>query len=309
MVVDLLSVFLHACLLISSFPCVDCYDYSLSPRTVRIQRFDIQYYTHRLEVDIYFDGLYDPTFGGCPNDKLSYASSSDPAAPDYRSFSPRVPGTCSQISGGIKITWDNRDFLGFIENEFTSDTQSVYLYTRTEVPFSSFIPVEQIPNTAPLVSSNFNDRTLDDTQFNIIAMDIYRTPSMMSLYIHFDAIVDTQSFDLVDRVDYHVTLSSAGTSVNLISPTIIRQSPRFAKSVRIQISTTNRNQLAGVCVNRADCSLSFSRGRFVNSHAGRNTIGQQNSGYSVGARNIWSISNFGEYNYSDTECYHVCMHG
>ena len=275
--------------IISSCPCVDCYDYSLSQRTVRIQRFDIQYYTHRLEVDIYFDGIYDLTFGGCPNDKLSYASSSDPAAPNYRSFSPRVPGTCSQISGGIKITWDNRDFLGFIVNGFTSDTQSVYLYTRTEVPFSSFIAVEQIPNTAPLVSSNFNDRTFDDAQFDIIAMDIYRTPSMMSLYIHFDAIVDTLSLDLTD-----VTLSSAGTSVNLINPTII-QSPRFAKSVRVQISNLNRNELAGVCVNRVDCSLSFSTGQFVNSHTGNNTIGQQNV---VGARNIWSIdqaSNFGEY--------------
>ncbi len=170
----------------------------------------------------------------------------------------------------------------------------MYLYTILEDVFSSHIIVEQISNTDPLVRANFYNRSDTDTEFNIIAMDVYRTPSTISLYIHFEAIVDATSLDLTN-----VTLSSNGNTVGLISPII--QNPGFAKSVHIQISDSNRDDLdrLGMCVSPPNCSITFGNGGFVNSHTGRNTIGQQGNSYTrSGARRIWSIdeaNNFGEY--------------
>ena len=276
-----------ACLIIINYTCcsfIFCLC-DLSHATVRIRSYDIQYYTDQLQTEIYFDGVYNPAAFGCFHDKLYYGSSDDPTASTYRTMNPRISGNCQALTGETRITWDNRDFLDFIDNGFTSDRQNVYLYTILEDVFSSHIIVEQISNTEPLLRANFYNHSDSDTVFEIISMDVYRAPSTMSLYIHFDAIVDANSLNLTD-----VTLSSNGNTVGLISPII--QNPGFAKSVHIRISDSNRDDLIrlGMCVSPANCSIIFSNGGFVNSHAGSNTIGQQTRG----ARRIWSIDNFGE---------------
>ncbi len=224
-----------------------------------------------MEVDIEFEGVYHPDVFGCFHDNIGYASSTNPEASDYRNYEPRLSGSCRFLDPSrTRITINDHDYLGLIENGFVNDPQNWFLYTRDEEMFAPHLVLEPISIMSELTYSSYDDQSESDKDFSIAGVDVYRTPSQMDVYIHFNAIVDLPTFNLNNM---RLSIANKLRTFEPANPTI--QNPgRYGQTAHIRLSDSDITGIVNerVCLTLEECFVDFNSSNFVNVHTGRDDI-------------------------------------
>ena len=208
---------------------------------------------------------FNPNRFGCSFRSFSFSNS---ATNPSMTFTPRYPGSCDVISDTETIyTMDNRDYRDYIDENFASNSasQNVYLYTTEEESFAPPITLEPITSSNALNVRNYAFFTDSDVNPDLTTFDVYLTSSEILLFVHFDAIISTSTFqtDFIMLTDGR----SSGTRYGL-SGASLNNDGSHVKTACVRVRPEDRLVLGSqeICTSSNNCFLYIPQDAYVRSH-------------------------------------------
>ena len=164
-------------------------------------------------------------------------------------------------------TMDNRDYRDYINDNFASNSlaQNVYLYTTEGESFAPPITLQPITSTQALPVADYVYFTSSDVSPVLTSFDVYLTSSEMLLFLHFDTIVSTATFQadsiwLTNGRPSSTPFRLSGASLNNDGPHV--------KTACVSVRAEDRLVLGrqGICTSSSNCFLYIPEATYVRSH-------------------------------------------
>ena len=234
----------------------------------RLTNYDLSIQVKYVRMTVSYESTvttFNPNRFGCSFRSFTFSNSSTNPS---MTFTPRYPGSCDVISDTETVyTMDNRDYRDYIDDNFASNSasQNVYLYTTEEESFAPPITLEPITSSNALIVRNYDYLTGSDVNPDLTTFDVYLTSSEMLLFLHFDTIISTTTFqqNFIMLTDGR----SSGTRVGL-SGASLNNDGSHVKTTCLSVRQEDRLLLGrqGICTSSSNCFLYIPQDAYVRSH-------------------------------------------